>query len=102
GGLSVTAQRPDCGSEFICELLVSAAEKLADKSAPTMREAAMHPGGLRHPVTTLSGSSRSTAAYPPARRTIMRTPPRLLCVALGGALLTQLAACGTLFYPERR
>ena len=32
----------------------------------------------------------------------MRTPPRLLCVALGGALLTQLAACGTLFYPERR
>lgn len=32
----------------------------------------------------------------------MHTPPRLLCVALGGALLTQLAACGTLFYPERR
>ncbi|HTN30082.1 MAG TPA: polyribonucleotide nucleotidyltransferase [Pseudomonas sp.] len=32
----------------------------------------------------------------------MRTPPRLLCVTLGGALLTQLAACGTLFYPERR
>lgn len=32
----------------------------------------------------------------------MRTPPRLLCVALGGALITQLAACGTLFYPERR
>lgn len=32
----------------------------------------------------------------------MRTPPRLLCIALGGTLLTQLAACGTLFFPERR
>lgn len=32
----------------------------------------------------------------------MRTPPRVLCLALSGALFTQLTACGTLFYPERR
>lgn len=32
----------------------------------------------------------------------MRIPSRLLCGALAGALFTQLTACGTLFYPERR
>ena len=32
----------------------------------------------------------------------MRFSTRLLCAALGTTLLTQLAACGTLFYPDRR
>ena len=32
----------------------------------------------------------------------MRFSTRLLCAALGTTLLTQLTACGTLFYPERR
>ena len=32
----------------------------------------------------------------------MRFSTRLLCAALGTTLLTQLTACGTLFYPDRR
>lgn len=32
----------------------------------------------------------------------MQFSTRLLCVALGTTLLTQLSACGTLFYPDRR
>jgi hypothetical protein len=33
---------------------------------------------------------------------VMQLHSRLLCAALGTTLLTQLAACGTVFYPDRR
>lgn len=32
----------------------------------------------------------------------MRIPQRLLCGAVAAALMTQLTACGTLFWPDRR
>ena len=32
----------------------------------------------------------------------MRTSTRVTCAVFGAALLTQLAACGTLFFPDRR
>ena len=32
----------------------------------------------------------------------MRSPSRILAALLASSLLAQLAACGTLFYPERR
>lgn len=32
----------------------------------------------------------------------MNVKKRLICAALGATLVTQLSACGTLFYPDRR
>src|SRR3546814_18889569 len=58
----------------------------------------------RHPICLISGNYQRCACIvaPLFQEVLMRTRSRVIGGVLAVSLFTQLTACGTLFYPDRR